>query len=206
MADEDARDRLARVLTYGSISLNGAFVQRARPIRIWRKVSLRLSVPEMIWIILSTLAWAGVLTVAWLVLSRLPVIGDLVSFFIILPAPLLGWPTGRRIARASPYRRFSGEGLTEYLWVQGDRAGSLLGRLLGGRPVAVSEERTRAGGRPLTVEAIEWVGTARAQRMPRNVHSRGTTAVDVILRPSAVPTDWVRMRHRDTRPSTIQRT
>lgn len=187
----ESNGRLERAVAYGCISLNGAFVVRNKRLRIFKKRALRLSVPEMIWIILSTIFFVGVLALAVMVLSLIPILQNLVSYLMLVLAPFLGWFTGRRIARASPYRRFSGEGLGEYLWVQSDKLGPILGRLVG-RKFAMSEVTTAASGKLLTVECVEWIGTSRAQLMPKYLPSRRNTSVDVILVPSTVSTDWAR--------------
>ena len=180
-----------RAVEYGCINLNNAFVVRNKRHRLFKKRALRLSLPEMIWIALASLFYIGLFSLVILILSLVPIIKDLVSFLLVVPAPIFGWYTGRRIARASPYRSHSGEGLSEFLWVQSDRLGPILGMVFG-RKIATSEVTTVVSGKSLTVECVEWLGTTRAQMMPKFFSSRGNSAMDVILVPSTVPTDWVR--------------
>lgn len=190
-AEDAAQAGMARAIAYGCINLNAAFVERQRPVRIFKNQALRLSVPEMVWIVISTLVYMGIIALIVLAGSSVPVLRDLISWLMLILAPILGWPTGRAIARTSPYRSHSGEGLGEFLWVQSDKAGALIGRLFGGRQIVMSEEYTRVSGKELKVECIEWIGTARAMVMPRHSVSRNNTSIDVLLVPSSVPTNWV---------------
>lgn len=182
--------RIGRAVAYGCISLNSAFVVRNRRMRIFKKKALRLSIPEMIWISIASLIYVGLFSLAILILGFVPIINELVSWFMVIPAPIFGWFTGRRIARASPYRRHSGEGLGEYLWVQSDKLGPILGKIIGGHGFATSEVITMASGKSLTVESVEWIGTARAQLMPKYYPQKRNTSMDVILVPSSIPTNW----------------
>lgn len=189
MADSN-EDRQYRAIVYGCINLNAAFVQKSRPIRIFRKRALRLTIPEMIWIVLATFAFAGLLALVVVTLGDVPVIGDMVSWLLLILAPVAGWPTGRRIARTSPYRAVSGEGLGEYLWTQSDRVWPELLAILRVRPIARSEIVARASGRAVQTPCIEWIGSARASIMPVYNPELRNTSQDVILLPSTEPTDW----------------
>jgi len=200
MAEESAAEspevarqmRLQRAVEYGYINLNGAFVARNPRIRIFRKRALRLSVPEMIWIVLCTLAYAGLLAIFVTVMKHVPVLQDIVSWLVLILAPFAGWPTGRKIAAASPYRRVSGEGLGEYLWTQTDRVIPAMLSIIGVRPIATSDVITRASGRSISTPVVEWIGTARAPLMPKYDPERRNTSQDVILLPSSVATGWAK--------------
>lgn len=187
-----------RVQAYGSLWLNDVFVVRNSRFRLWRKSTIRLSLPEMLWIGIITILSALIIFFVTTFLHALPGIGTIVSPFVFLVfAPLLGWFGGRRIARASPYRRYSGEGLGAYLMVQSDKRGTVMGRVIG-RRIAVNHCVTFASGKRETVQCVEWVGTARSPLMPK-YHPRGEHEyMEVELPPRDQPVEWIQ-KHRGQR-------
>lgn len=149
----------------GTIWLNPAFVYKPKKNRIFKKRGLRLSIVELVWIIimavlLSTLLYFFFIPLSW-ILTFMPPIIPALAF-----GPIAGWFSGRKIASASPYRKLTGEGLMSYLTVQADSNSYVLKKLVG-RTVAVNTYSTIATGKERNLPAIEWIGTARAPIMPK---------------------------------------
>lgn len=186
-----------RVLENGSVWLNKVFVVRSPRFRI-KKSSIRLSIPDIIWI--------GILTVVF----------SFVGFFFFVPAswlfpefiqpfllgPIagvaLGWFTGRRVSRASPYRTSTGEGIGSYLFVQADSRSYILKRLFG-RVVATSKYESDAGPRKQYVNCVEWLGTARASIMPqfdaeKDYEDNQFPMIPVEFKEQTKPTDWLKQK------------
>lgn len=193
-----AADSIGRSVYTGCISLNDVFVVRnAR--RRFKRTSIRLSNSEAVWIFLSFFIAFAVIYLFARVLLLIPGMGDFVSpilLAVILGLPT-GWLLGRKIARLSPYRSVSGEGLSEYLWVMNDKKGLIFGRLIG-RNVATSICRTTASGKEQYVNCVEWIGTARAPMFPHEDQSQHNRYVEVDLQPRSKPIEWIDyVRRRD---------
>lgn len=206
MAEHDDQDSYGRAIVYGSVCLNDIFVARNPRFRIFRRSSIRLSLVEIVWILLMTFAWILVIFPTMMLLSMLPLLGTIVSPFIMsLFGIPLGWFTGRRIARASPYRYHSGEGLATYLYVQSDKKSTLFGRIFG-RKVATNECVTMVKGKKVTTGCIEWIGTARSPLAPKGNGADSLTYMNVDMPPKCVPVDWVEMYRQDRqRLATIEK-
>lgn len=195
----EATDKsIGRAIANGCVSLNSVFVVRKKQHRIFKKLSLRLSIAEIVWIGITTLALGLLIYGAVFAVSGIPGIRDVVSYWLLILAPVGGFLIGRQIARTSPYRRYSGEGLNEYLWVQRDNLAKEIGRVFG-RGVSVTRNYAMVDGRRIPVNCIEWLGTARATSMPRPknkyyVPSRQEKKdfVYLSIKPSTVPMNWVK--------------
>lgn len=176
----------------GYIWLNRIFVKRHSRSRLWRNSDIRLSQFE-IWVIatlvLVQLAIGLPLTA---LLMRVDFIANTVNLWPVVGilSPIVGWIGGRRLAKASPYARFTGENIFDWLIVTSDRSSSVLGRLVG-RRVATNEMVSWIDGRPKTVEVIEWLGSARAPYAPRATADEGDTLRTLTLRPQVETDDWV---------------
>ena len=163
---EVSRSGESRAIANGVMSLNSLFVVRSKKRRIWRKSTIRLSLAEMVWIAIVTLALGGIIFAIVTSVQGVPGIRDIVSYWLLILAPPLGYIIGRQIARASPYRRYSGEGLGEFLWVQRDNLGKQIGRVFG-RGISVTRVMATVDGRKIPINAVEWLGTSMAATMPR---------------------------------------
>lgn len=163
--EDSLEQQQRRVLDTGSVWLDAVFVARAPRFRI-RKSSVRLSVPDVIWIIILTLVFGFLFYFILLPFSWL--FPDYVQPLLIAPLGgiMLGWITGRKVSRASPYRSSTGEGIGSYLYVQADSKSYVLKRIFG-RVVATSKYESKAGPRKQVVNCVEWLGTARAAHMPK---------------------------------------
>lgn len=187
----------SRVLENGSVWLNKVFVVRSPRFRI-KKSSIRLSIPDIIWIAL--------LTVVFTILSffflqpAFWLFPDFIQPFLLAPIAgvSLGWVAGRRVSRASPYRNATGEGIGSYLFVQADSKSYLLKRLFG-RVVATSTYESEAGPRKNYVKCVEWLGTARASIMPqfdaeKDYENNEYPMIPVEFREQTKPTDWLKQK------------
>lgn len=196
--EEDSLQRQQqRVLEHGSVWLDDVFVARAPRFRI-RKSSIRLSVPDIIWIVILTVFFSFLfyfilLPFSWLFPDFIQplLIGPMVGLF-------LGWVVGRKVSRASPYRSSTGEGIGSYLYVQADSKSYLLKKIFG-RTVATSKYESHAGPRKQIVECVEWLGTARAPIMPKfdatkKYKSRRTPTLEVEFMEQTQPTDWLKQK------------
>ena len=195
--EDSLEQQQRRVLDTGSVWLDTVFVARAPRFRI-RKSSVRLSVPDIIWMVIMGLFFGFLfyfilLPVSWL-------IPDYVQ--PLLMAPLagvsLGWITGRRIAKASPYRTSTGEGIGSYLYVQADSKSYLLKRLFG-RVVATSRYESKAGPRKQIINCVEWIGTARAAHMPKfdaekDYNEETGPILEIEFEEQTQQTDWLKQK------------
>ena len=188
----------SRALANGVMSLNSVFVVRNRKRRIFRKSSIRLSLAEMVWIALMTLAFGLIIVGIVTAVSGIPGIRDVVSYWLLVLAPVGGFISGRQIARTSPYRRYSGEGLNEYLWVQRDKLGKEIGRVFG-RGIAITRDYATVDGRKIPINCVEWLGTARSTSMPRPQNKFYTPSKDersdfvyLSLVPQTESTNWAK--------------
>jgi len=193
----------ARAVQYGVMSLNSLFVIRNRKRRLFKKSTIRLSLAEMVWISICTFSIAALTFGLVASVSGIPGIRDVVSYWLLLLAPIGGFLLGRQIARTSPYRRYSGEGLNEYLWVQRDKLSKEIGRVFG-RGVAITRVMATVDGRKMPINAVEWLGTARASEMPRPKNRYYVPSADekrdfvyLSLEPSTVSTNWVKKYQRN---------
>lgn len=197
MSEDSLMQQQQRVHEHGSVWLDAVFVARAPRFRI-RKSSIRLSLPDVIWIILLTVLFSFLfyfilLPFAWLM-------PDLIQPLLIAPAIgiFLGWITGRKVSRASPYRTSTGEGIGSYLYVQADSKSYLLKRIFG-RVVAMSKYESKAGPRKQFVECVEWIGTARAAHMPRfdatkKYKNPRAPILEVEFMEQTQQTDWLKQK------------
>ena len=195
---EVSRSGESRALAYGVMSLNSLFVVRTKKRRLFRKSTIRLSIAEMVWIAISTLALGALIFAAVSSVQGIPGLRDVVSYFLLALAPPFGFIIGRQIARTSPYRRYSGEGLGEYLWVQRDKLSKEIGRVFG-RGVAITRVMATVDGRRVPINAVEWLGTARATAMPRPRDKYYSPSRDekndfvyLDLVPRSEPTNWAK--------------
>jgi hypothetical protein len=186
-----------RVLENGSVWLDAVFVARAPRFRL-KKSSIRLSIPDVIWIIILTIFFSFLFYFIMIPFSW--IFPDLIQPLLIGPAVgvFLGWITGRKVSRASPYRQATGEGIGSYLYVQADSKSYLLKRLFG-RTVATSRYESKAGPRKQDVECVEWLGTARASIMPRfdstKKYKRGRPpTLEVEFEEQTEATDWLKQK------------
>lgn len=185
----------ARVLENGSVWLNSVFVARSPRIRL-KKTGIRLSIPDVIWIVILTAVFTVVGYFFLLPLSW--IFPTFIQPLLIAPVGgvFLGWVTGRKVSRASPYRTSTGEGIGSYLYVQADSRSYLLKRIFG-RTVAMSRYRSCAGPRPQVVECVEWLGSARAAIMPRyepGPDGESREAIPVEFEDQTVPSDWIKTK------------
>lgn len=186
-----------RVLSNGSVWLDAVFVARAPRFRI-KKSSVRLSIPDVIWITLLTVVFSFLfyfilIPFAWLM-------PDLIQPLLIGPAVgvFLGWVVGRKVSRASPYRTSTGEGIGSYLYVQADSKSYLLKKIFG-RVVATSKYESQAGPRKQMVECVEWLGSARAAHMPRfdatiKYDNPKAPKLEVEFKEQTQSTDWLKQK------------
>lgn len=197
MSEDSLMRQQQRVHEYGSVWLDVVFVARAPRFRI-KKSSVRLSLPDVIWIILLTvfftfLFYFLLLFPAWLM-------PDFIQPFLIAPLVgiSLGWIVGRKVSRASPYRTSTGEGIGSYLYVQADSKSYLLKKIFG-RVVATSKYESQAGPRKQFVECVEWLGTARAANMPRfdatkKYENPRAPILEVEFKEQTESTDWLKQK------------
>jgi len=188
----------SRALANGVMSLNSVFVVRNRKRRLFKKSSIRLSLAEMVWIAIATLSLGLIIFGIVTAVSGIPGVRDVVSYWLEILAPIGGFIIGRQIARTSPYRRYSGEGLNEYLWVQRDKLGKEIGRVFG-RGIAITREWATVENRKIPVNCVEWLGTARATMMPRPANKFYTPSQDekadfvyLSLVPQTESTNWAK--------------
>lgn len=135
-----------------------------------RKGALRLSIPEIVWIVIMivVLFWVFV-GLFWLPQMILP---QLVNKWVFA-APLgawLGWKAGRKMAGASPYRQSTNEGMVQYLRVRATKL-TWIPSYLFDKPVVTNVypsliEDLDGTGDPIHVECVEWIGTMRAPYAP----------------------------------------
>jgi hypothetical protein len=186
----------SRALANGVMSLNSVFVVRNKKRRLFKRSTIRLSLAEMVWIAISTLGLGLIIFGVIRGVSGIPGLRSVISYYLMILAPIGGFIIGRQIARTSPYRRYSGEGLNEYLWVQRDKIGKEVGRVFG-RGVSITRSMATVDGRKIPVNCVEWLGTSRATSMPRPVNkfyspSRNEKAdfVYLSLVPRTEATNW----------------
>lgn len=170
---------------YASVWTNPIFVGKKRQIRLWR-TSLRASPFGYFLIFLSIVAMSFVMYwVLYIPSFFVPYIAPIIQgpFFGVI----LGWRVGKALAKASPYRRTTGEGFASYLYVKADTKLYFLGRLLN-RKVATNTYLSVAGtGKKQEVECIEWLGTARVPRAPkRKTGMFDTDTIQISLPPRSV--------------------
>ena len=187
-----------RALANGVMSLNSVFVVRNKKRRLFKKSTIRLSLAEMVWIGIVTLALGLIIFAGVSAVQGIPGIRDVVSYYIMILAPIGGFIIGRQIARTSPYRRYSGEGLNEYLWVQRDKISKEIGRVFG-RGVSITRAYATVDGRKIPVNCVEWLGTARTTSMPKPNNKFYTPSVNekedfvyLKLVPRTESTNWVK--------------
>lgn len=135
-----------------------------------RKGSIRLSAPEITWIVIMTVvAFWALVGIFWLPAIVIP---RLVNqwLFAALGCAFVGWNLGRKMAGASPYRQKTNEGMVQYLRVRLSKL-SWLPSYLFNRPVVTNIypsliEDLDGSGIPKHVECTEWIGTMRAPYAP----------------------------------------
>jgi hypothetical protein len=188
----------SRALANGVMSLNSVFVVRNKKRRLFKKSTIRLSLAEMVWIAICTLGIGLLIFGVISAVSGIPGIRDVVSYYLMILAPIGGFILGRQIARTSPYRRYSGEGLNEYLWVQRDKLSKEIGRVFG-RGVSITRDMATVDGRKIPINCVEWLGTARSTSMPRPQNKFYSPSVDerndfvyLSLVPRTESTNWAK--------------
>lgn len=195
---EDSIERQQqRVLENGTVWLDAVFVARAPRFR-FKKSSIRLSIPDVIWIVILTVLFTTVFYFVLLPFSWL--FPDFIQPLLIAPSGgvFLGWVAGRKVSRASPYRTSTGEGIGSYLYVQADNKSYLLKKIFG-RVVATSKYESKAGPRKQMIECVEWLGSARAAHMPRfdatkkYQHLKGPI-LEVEFKEQTESTDWLKQK------------
>ena len=157
-----------RATAEGCIWLNDVFRFDNSSGKLFGNKGPRISVLEAFW---GTLSAVVVTLVLFGGHNWLGDFGPL--YFDWSPLAIIFWSMmaavfGRRIANMSPLRRRTGEGTGVWIKIQFRK---LVIRLSGyvARPVMYNKCISRAGtmdGRPMVVECVEWIGTARAPRMP----------------------------------------
>lgn len=181
----------------GYIWLNRIFVKRGAHFRLWKTSDIRLSSFEVIVMCLLTLVTIGVMIPIVTLLMRIPAIENTFNLWLMLSlAPAIGWVAGRRLAKASPYSRYTGENIFEWLSVVSDRKHSLLARIVG-RTVTTNTVETWIDGKPRAIEAVEWIGSARAPQMvTQTERSTAHERHELRLQPQVEPTAWVEQARR----------
>jgi len=186
----------SRALANGVMSLNSVFVVRNRKRRLFKKSTIRLSLAEIVWICISTVSLGLIIFGIVSGVSGIPGVRDIVSYWLEILAPIGGFIIGRQIARTSPYRRYSGEGLNEYLWVQRDKLSKEIGRVFG-RGVSITRDYATVDGRRIPINCVEWLGTARTTMFPRPQNKFYTPSQDenadfvyLSLVPQTKSTNW----------------
>lgn len=177
----------------GYVWLNRVFVKRERRFRPFgRGTDLRMSHFEVFVIGVMLLALGVVSLPVTAFLMRVDFISHFVNlwWFNVPVVFVISWFGGRRLAKASPYARFTGENIFDWLTVTADRKDSFLGRVVGKR-VAVSQAESWISGRPQVVEVVEWLGSARVPYAPaRRFAERGRATNDLWLEPRVEVSDW----------------
>ncbi len=191
--DNDAYvDPRAFSQAYGYLWLNSVFVVRQPRWRLWKRSSIRTSAVELIMVGISAFVIGAIVLGVSSVLALVPGLDQLIWpwALAVIAGPIFGWPTGRKLAKASPYRRLTGEGIGSYFAVQATNKSHLLGRIVG-RTVATNTYTTWATGKRLPVLCVEWLGTARAPRAPKRPEpGSNVDRMDVYLKPRNFPTQW----------------
>lgn len=177
---------------YGYIWLNRVFVKRGSHFRLWKTSDIRLSKFEAVVMAVIALALMAVSVPIVMLLMKWSFIAESIWLWPILLINLvLAWMIGRRVAKASPYSRFTGENIFDWMTVTSDKRNTLLGRVVGHR-VAVNEVTSWVNGKPQSVEAIEWIGSSRAPQAPPHTAGMSDDAlVTVTLRPRTDQTNWI---------------
>jgi len=184
--------RVSNAAAYGYIWLNRIFVKRGDHFRLWKTSDIRLSRFDAFVILLTMLLFMLLSVPVIALLMRWSVVADNVNLWpLIFLALAGGWWVGRMLAKMSPYSRYTGENIIDWAMVAADRRDVLLARL-GGHRFAVTEVISWVNGKPQPVEAVEWIGSARApDAPPRTAEMSDDDLIDVYLVPLVEPTDWV---------------
>ncbi|HZL80727.1 MAG TPA: hypothetical protein VFC06_02120 [Demequina sp.] len=180
----------------GYVWLNRVFVKKATFSRIG-STDIRLSRFDVIVISVLTLVFLALSIPIIYGLMKIPGLDSRVNLWpLSLLSLVAAWVAGRRLAKASPFSRFTGENIFDWAVVTADKSDTVLGRIVGHR-VATNEVTTWISGQPRPVVAVEWIGSARApDAPPRTADSEDDDLVDVTLRPYVESTDWVRESRR----------
>lgn len=186
-------DGMGRATSLGSMWLNRVFVPPAsRPRRLWARSSVRVSIVQMVFFGIFFILYALLLLGLGSLLTNIPGLNNLVGPWLLalIVSPPLAWVTARRVSRAAPYRRVSGEGMEAWFWVKADQVGPVMGTLVG-RTIATNTYESWATGKRTEVECVEWLGTARLPRAAkRGIDVTEPSVVDT--RPRTVPDEWIR--------------
>ena len=185
---------------YGYVWLNRIFVKRGSYFRLWKTSDIRLSRFEVVVMVVLALVFMGISVPIISFLMRWDAISNVINLWPFIFLNLgVAWMMGRRLAKASPYSRLTGENIFDWLVVTTDKRDTLLGKIVGHK-VAVTEVTSWVSGKPQSVEAVEWIGSARAPRAPRRkADSMPTDLVSIALRPRVAPTNWVAETRRARR-------
>lgn len=189
-----------RAVRYGNVHLNKAFVQRYRPIRLWKRSSVRISAPDIFWMIIMLLPSAlFMLGLGWL-LGSIPGLNGIFGWWWVFLSPVFAFLAGRYVsARFTPYGRHTGEGLGEYIKVNRELLKDHFIRRLYGFRRIYGEVLSRAGGRNKIVRATYWLGTAPSEHIPLYNPHTDNRYVNVRRIPMSEPTDWVKESNRRSR-------
>ncbi len=177
---------------YGYIWLNRVFVKRGSSFRLWKTSDIRLSQFEVLVILVLLLVLMGITVPIIALIMSWSAFANVINLWPLLLGNILAaWFFGRRLAKASPYSRFTGENIFDWFVVASDKRDTVLGRIFGHR-VAVVEVTSWVNGKPQKVEAVEWIGSARApDAPPRTGDMSETDTVPLYLVPRSEPTPWV---------------
>lgn len=183
-----------RAGAYGYVWLNRIFIKRGSSFRLWKTSDIRLSRFEAVVIILLALILMGISVPIIFFMMKWSFISDHINLWpFIFVNLIIAWMLGRSVAKASPYSRHTGENIFQWLVVTSDKRNTLIGRVVGHR-VATNEVHSWVDGKgfPRAVEAIEWIGSARAPSAPpRTADMDEYDLVPVHLLPRTEPTNWV---------------
>jgi hypothetical protein len=191
---------------YGYIWLNRIFVKRGSGFRLWKSSDIRLSQFEAAVIIALAIVLMAVSVPIISLVMRWDFISSNINLWPFIFINLfIAWMAGRSLAKASPYSRFTGENIFDWLVVTSDKRNTILGRVVGHR-VAVNEVTSWVNGKAQPVEAIEWLGSARAPSAPpRRADMDDNDLSPVTLIPLVESTDWIDQVRSKRREETLAR-
>lgn len=170
-----------RAIAVGAIWLNDAFKKNATPIRI-AKTGVRVNMTQIIVFSIS---------LVFLILIALTFQFIIMKIFRFIPSELALVPyalsfmgaivTAYQFGKRSPYTRYTGEGLSSYLWVQADKRDNIFIRMFGGK-VATNEIESwaRKNETGEKVNCVEWLGSYRNPRMPKSFIKISDNAWEIV--------------------------
>lgn len=135
-----------------------------------KKGSIRLSIPEIVWIvIMAFVAFWALVGIFWVPSIVIPRLFNQWLFGAVGAIPI-GWQLGRKMAGASPYRQQTNEGMVQYLRVRLSKL-TWLPSYIFNKPVVTNiypsvVEDIDGAGNPIHVECVEWIGTMKAPYAP----------------------------------------